>query len=337
MPPSYVLTPGFRSPPAPAGGGGGVECSGGSLTADFMQSSNGVTVTKPGKIDGKVFSDYDWDGKSLGKSGEEAPPRLNPPLISGGTRRRICRIVPLSSGRAAAVSPIICGLPRARLPLTRHGPAVKAMQMQLKELKHDYYNLEADLDAHEHRKLDIQIKPRGNPGQGGPRGDKGPTGPMGTVGAPGPPGLRGYVGSNGERGSVGSRGAQGSTGPIGPPGINGELAIVLSFLSPLRKYGLFVSRRAGWKHTSHIDFLPPLALVVQRLRRARARKPQSISPTRLTLEEATIIRHLSSRAHRMTVCRSPWPQRRPWSWRTAWTCGLARSSWKVRLALKYGS
>jgi hypothetical protein len=34
------------------------------------QDKAGVTVTKPGKEGGKVYSDYDWDGKSMGKSGE---------------------------------------------------------------------------------------------------------------------------------------------------------------------------------------------------------------------------------------------------------------------------
>lgn len=35
-----------------------------------QDSAAGVTVTKPGKEGGKVYSDYDWDGKSMAKSGE---------------------------------------------------------------------------------------------------------------------------------------------------------------------------------------------------------------------------------------------------------------------------
>jgi len=96
------------------------------------------------------------------------------------------------------------------------------MQMQLKMLKKDYYNLEADMDAHEHRKMDIQIKPRGDPGPAGPAGDRGLTGPVGAVGERGRMGPQGDRGADGPRGLTGRQGAKGATGEIGLPGGVGE-------------------------------------------------------------------------------------------------------------------
>jgi len=120
------------------------------------------------------------------------------------------------------------------------------MQMQLKMLKKDYYNLEADMDSHEHRKMDIQIKPRGDPGPAGPPGDRGLTGPVGGVGERGPMGPQGDRGDNGPRGLTGRQGAKGATGEIGLPGRVGEnicfLPLFSSILCSLSVFPPFLHR-----------------------------------------------------------------------------------------------
>jgi hypothetical protein len=112
--------------------------------------------------------------------------------------------------------------------------AVKKMSTTLRQLKKNFYNLEADLQTHAHRQLDIALKPRGNRGAAGPRGNDGPQGPQGTVGAPGdigprgdpghrgPPGDRGIKGAKGPTGDIGDPGPGGPVGPLGPPGLIGQ-------------------------------------------------------------------------------------------------------------------
>lgn len=59
------------------------------------------------------------------------------------------------------------------------------MMQKLKKISHHLSNLKADYATHEHRTLDIALKPRGNPGPSGPTGDIGNTGPLGPSGPPG--------------------------------------------------------------------------------------------------------------------------------------------------------
>jgi hypothetical protein len=179
-----------------------------------------------------VYSDYDWDGKSMGKSGERPKPdALHVAQLSRGAQTSCADTggslslepqTPICFGRNIVGTNSTTNQAHLWHSPSLHPRAVKAMQMQLKMLKKDYYNLEADMDAHEHRKMDIQIKPRGDPGPAGPPGDRGLTGPVGGVGERGPMGPQGDRGEDGPRGLTGRQGAKGATGEIGLPGSVGE-------------------------------------------------------------------------------------------------------------------
>jgi hypothetical protein len=101
--------------------------------------------------------------------------------------------------------------------------SVKRMSKTLKKLKSNFFNLEADLQTHAHRQLDIALKPRGDTGAAGPRGNPGLRGPVGPVGAPGDTGPRGDKGARGPDGDRGMKGEKGPTGDIGDPGPDGPI------------------------------------------------------------------------------------------------------------------